>query len=165
MTTAPATDQALRVRTLAQSLHQSVADGDDALALARAIGLHGATPGALQAYESERLAPGRAVVERARALGAYLQAQARDGSASIVIGTRSALFTPMPRLGIIIVDEEHDGSYKQQDPAPRYKARDTAIYYANKLNAKVILGSATPSVESFYNAENKKGMFYHHQKF
>jgi primosomal protein N' (replication factor Y) len=85
----------------------------------------------------------------------------KSGEIKIVLGARSALFLPYKNLSLIIVDEEHDGSYKQQDPAPRYQARDTAIYYANKINAKVILGSATPSVESFYNAENKKYGYTH----
>ena len=61
----------------------------------------------------------------------------KTGEIKIVLGARSALFLPYKNLSLIIVDEEHDGSYKQQDPAPRYQARDTAIYYANKLNAKV----------------------------
>jgi len=71
----------------------------------------------------------------------------------IVLGTRSALFLPFQQLGLIIIDEEHDTSYKQQDQAPRYHARDAAIYLANLHQAKVVLGSATPSVESYYNAE------------
>jgi primosomal protein N' (replication factor Y) len=74
----------------------------------------------------------------------------------IVIGPRSALFLPIQNLGIIIVDEEHDGSFKQESPAPRYHARDTAIYRAKMTDAVVILGSATPSLESYYNALNGK---------
>ena len=85
----------------------------------------------------------------------------KTGEIKIVLGARSALFLPYKNLSLIIVDEEHDGSYKQQEPAPRYQARDTAIYYANKINAKVILGSATPSVESFYNADQKKYGYTH----
>lgn len=80
----------------------------------------------------------------------------RSGEIRIVVGARSALFLPFKELGLIIVDEEHDASYKQQDPAPRYHARDAAIYYASLFNAKVLLGSATPSVESYYNALNAK---------
>ena len=80
----------------------------------------------------------------------------KTGEIKIVLGARSALFLPYKDLSLIVIDEEHDGSYKQQDPAPRYQARDTAIYYANQIGAKVILGSATPSVESFYNAQQKK---------
>jgi len=78
---------------------------------------------------------------------------------NIVLGTRSALFLPFNNLGLIIVDEEHDNSYKQQDPAPRYHARDAALYLANLHKAKVLLGTATPSFESYYNAlHNKFGL-------
>ena len=74
----------------------------------------------------------------------------------IVVGTRSAVFLPFSDLGCIIADEEHDASYKQTEPAPRYNARDTAIILARYNNAKVLLGSATPSVETYYNAINDK---------
>ncbi len=80
----------------------------------------------------------------------------RTGEIKMVLGARSALFLPFKNLGLIIVDEEHDSSYKQQDPSPRYNARDAAIYYANIFNAQVLLGSATPSVESYFNATNNK---------
>lgn len=76
--------------------------------------------------------------------------------ASIVIGARSALFLPFNRLGLIIVDEEHDPSYKQNDPAPRYQARDAAIVRAKIHNCPLLLGSATPSVESYFHAQNGK---------
>jgi primosomal protein N' (replication factor Y) len=84
--------------------------------------------------------------------------QARDGKISIIIGTRSAIWTPFLQLGVIIVDEEHEHSYKQQDSL-RYSARDMAIVRAQKLNIPVILGSATPSLESLYNA--KQGRYQH----
>ena len=74
----------------------------------------------------------------------------------IIIGSRSAVFLPFHRLGLIIIDEEHDSSYKQQDPAPRYHARDAALYLASLHQAKVLLGTATPSLESYYNAQQKK---------
>ncbi|MCX7986088.1 MAG: primosomal protein N' [Bacteroidales bacterium] len=70
----------------------------------------------------------------------------------VIIGVRSSVFLPFSNLGLIIVDEEHENSYKQYEPAPRYNARDTAIKLASLLNAKVLLGSATPAVESYYNA-------------
>lgn len=76
---------------------------------------------------------------------------ARNGSAAIIIGTRSAVFTPLPRLSLIIIDEEHDASYKQQEGF-RYSARDVAIYRANAGKFPIVLGSATPSLESLHNA-------------
>jgi primosomal protein N' (replication factor Y) len=74
----------------------------------------------------------------------------------IILGVRSSLFLPFRRLGLVIVDEEHDGSYKQSDPAPRYHARDSAIMLARFYNAPVLLGSATPSIETMYNAATGK---------
>ncbi len=74
----------------------------------------------------------------------------------IILGPRSSLFLPFDNLGLIIVDEEHDSSYKQYDPAPRYNARDAAIYLATLHRAKVILGSATPAIESYYNSKSGK---------
>ena len=75
---------------------------------------------------------------------------------SLVVGVRSAIFLPMQRLGLVIVDEEHETSYKQQDPAPRYNARDAAVVLAQLHGAKVLLGTATPSIESFYNTTIQK---------
>jgi len=79
----------------------------------------------------------------------------RDGRARIVIGARSAIFAPVEPLGLVIVDEEHEHSYKQEE-APRYHARDVAVVRAQKEGAVVVLGSATPSVESFHNARKGK---------
>ena len=75
----------------------------------------------------------------------------RSGEARVVVGARSALFTPLRNLGLIVIDEEHEGSYKQ-DSAPRYHARDVAIWMARRAGAAVVLGSATPSIESLYHA-------------
>lgn len=74
----------------------------------------------------------------------------------VILGARSALFLPYTNLGLVVVDEEHETSYKQQDPAPRYQARDAAIYLAHLHGAKTVLGSATPSLESYYNAIHGK---------
>lgn len=80
----------------------------------------------------------------------------RTGEVKIVLGARSALFLPFTNLGLIIIDEEHDASFKQQEPAPRYNARDAAVFYATLFGAKVLMGSATPSLESYYNAQKNK---------
>lgn len=80
----------------------------------------------------------------------------KSGEIRIVLGARSSLLLPFRDLGMIILDEEHDASFKQQDPAPRYHARDAAIYYAALFKAKVLLGSATPSLESYHNAKQGK---------
>jgi primosomal protein N' (replication factor Y) len=77
-------------------------------------------------------------------------------SISIILGARSAIFLPFTDLGLVIIDEEHEHSYKQAEPAPRYHARDAAIVLASIHNAKVILGTATPSFESYYNALSGK---------
>ena len=90
----------------------------------------------------------------------------RTGEIKIVLGARSSLFLPFKDLGLVIVDEEHDSSYKQQDPAPRYNARDAAIYYGSLFGAKILLGSATPSLESYYNAsQNKYGLVKLDERF
>src|ERR1700685_2807142 len=80
----------------------------------------------------------------------------RQGRARIVIGARSAIFAPVEPLGLVIVDEEHESTYKQEE-SPRYHARDVAVMRGQIENAVVVLGSATPSLESFYNC--KRGKF------
>ena len=82
--------------------------------------------------------------------------QLTDKAFPLILGVRSSLFLPFQNLGLIIVDEEHETSYKQQDPAPRYHARDAALVLAKQLGAKVLLGTATPSLESFYKARQKR---------
>ncbi|MEP5338370.1 MAG: primosomal protein N' [Algibacter sp.] len=79
-----------------------------------------------------------------------------SAKAQIVLGARSSIFLPFKELGLIIVDEEHEQSFKQFDPAPRYHARDTAVVLAHMHKAKILLGSATPSLESYFNAKQNK---------
>ena len=80
----------------------------------------------------------------------------RKGEIRVILGARSALFLPFESLSLIIVDEEQDASFKQQDPAPRYNARDAALYYAKLCGARVVLGSATPSIETYAQAVSGK---------
>lgn len=84
------------------------------------------------------------------------QKQLSDKSYDIILGVRSSVFLPFRNLGLIIVDEEHETTYKQQDPAPRYHARNAAIILASMYGAKTLLGTATPSVETYYNAKTGK---------
>ncbi|AUP78033.1 replication restart helicase PriA [Flavivirga eckloniae] len=80
----------------------------------------------------------------------------KSEKAKVVLGARSSIFLPFDNIGLIIVDEEHEQSFKQFDPAPRYHARDTAVVLANMHKAKILLGSATPSLESYFNAKQNK---------
>ena len=86
----------------------------------------------------------------------WRQVLAASSKAQIVIGARSALFLPFSNLGLVIVDEEHEQTFKQVDPSPRYHARDAGIVLANIHKAKVLLGSATPSIETYFNAQSGK---------
>ncbi|MCL4131451.1 UNVERIFIED_CONTAM: hypothetical protein GTU68_001448, partial [Idotea baltica] len=86
----------------------------------------------------------------------YLWRKLITGEPVIVLGARSSLFLPFTRLDLIIVDEEQDQSYKQQDPNPRYHGRDAAIYLGQQSSAQVILGTATPSLETYYNVQRSK---------
>lgn len=79
-----------------------------------------------------------------------------SGESYLIVGTRSAIFQPLKHLGLIIVDEEHESSFKQHEPAPRFNARDTALFIAHKRQVPIILGSATPAIESTFNAQHSK---------
>ncbi|MCW8348161.1 primosomal protein N' [Vibrio sp. ZSDZ65] len=130
--------------------------GQQALVLVPEIGL---TPQTINRFRKRFNVPVEVIhsgLNDTERLNAWLSA--RDKVAGIVIGTRSALLTPFADLGIIIVDEEHDTSYKQQDSL-RYHARDVAVMRANKAQIPIILGSATPSLETLQNALSGK---YHH---
>src|SRR5690606_977788 len=140
--------QAIAERCLARGLQ--------ALVLVPEIGL---TPQMLSRFRSRLGVPVHALHsglsdgERARAWAA-----AWRGEAQVVVGTRSAVFAPLPRPGLIVVDEEHDGSYKQQDGI-RYHARDVALVRGKALGVPVLLGSATPSLETLHNA--RAGRYAH----
>lgn len=105
--------------------------------------------------------------ERVEVWNRTLSYNGTEGSGfDILVGARSALFMPFSRLGLVIVDEEHESSFKQYEPAPRYHARDAAIYLASLFKAKTLLGSATPALESYYNAiSGKFGHVYMNRRF
>jgi primosomal protein N' (replication factor Y) len=130
---------------------QTLAHGRGALVLLPEIGL---TAQVLDLFKARLGEEQVAVLHSALSLGERHDEwrRIRSGEARVVIGARSAVFAPVADLGLIILDEEHDGSYKQ-DTLPRYHARDVAQYRAQQTGAAVVLGSATPSLESFYKAE------------
>lgn len=140
------------------ALQATLRDGRQALVLVPEIGL---TPQLVQRFR-QRLGTRLAVMHSGLADGDRARAwlAARDGTADVVIGTRSALFTPLARPGLLIVDEEHDLSFKQQDGF-RYHARDLAVVRAHQLGVPLVLGSATPSLESRHNAQ--QGRYRHLQ--
>ena len=131
---------------------QTLSLGRTALILLPEIGL---TAQVLDLFKARFGADEVAVLHSALSLGERHDEWRRiqSGEARVVVGARSAVFAPVPDLGLIILDEEHDGSYKQ-DSSPRYHARDAAQFRAAQTGAVVVLGSATPSVESYYKAQN-----------
>ncbi|GAA5132433.1 primosomal protein N' [Thalassotalea piscium] len=141
-----------------QAMEHTIANNQQVLVLVPEIGL---TPQTLSRFELRFNVPiflhhsGLNDTERL-----ITWQQAHQGGAAIVIGTRSAVFSPLQRLGLIIIDEEHDSSFKQQDSF-RYHARDIAILRARQQNIPIVLGTATPSFETLHNALEKK---YQHHK-
>jgi primosomal protein N' (replication factor Y) len=135
------------LRTLAEILQQ----GKQAIVLVPEIAL---TPQTIHRFAS-RFPGNVAVLHSKLSLGEQFDEwrRIRDGQVDIVIGSRSAIFAPLPRLGLLVLDEEHEWTYKQTDQAPRYHARDVALKLAELTGALVILGSATPDVGSYYRAE------------
>ncbi|WP_027391116.1 replication restart helicase PriA [Aquimarina latercula] len=110
----------------------------------------------LQEYFGEKLTVYHSKYSVNERVEAWNNVKDSKPKAQIVIGARSSIFLPFTNLGLIIIDEEHESSFKQYDPAPRYHARDTAVVLSNMFKAKVVLGSATPALESYYNAEQGK---------
>ncbi len=120
----------------------------------------------LRSYFGNKVAVYHSKYSNNERIEVWKQVQENSEKAQIVIGARSALFLPFSNLGLLIIDEEHEVTFKQQDPAPRYHARDAAIVLANKHQSKVLLGSATPSLESYYNAQtNKYGLVEISERF
>ena len=134
-------------------LENVLAQGKQALVMVPEIGL---TPQTIARFRERFNAPVEVLhsgLNDSERLSAWLKA--KNGEAAIVIGTRSALFTPFKNLGVIVIDEEHDSSYKQQE-GWRYHARDLAVYRAHSEQIPIILGSATPALETLCNVQQKK---------
>lgn len=112
--------------------------------------------GRLRTYFGNKVAVFHSKYNNNERVEVWNQVLVNSEKAQVVIGARSSLFLPFYDLGFIIVDEEHESTFKQLDPAPRYHARDAAIVLAHSHKAKVLLGSATPSIETYFNAQSKK---------
>ena len=134
-----------------QSLAETVKLGKRGIVLVPEIAL---TPQTIERFAS-RFPHKVAVLHSKLSLGEQFDEwqRIRNGEVDVVIGPRSAVFAPQPELGLIVIDEEHEWTYKQQDKSPRYHARDVAIKLAELTGAVVVLGSATPDVETFYHAQ------------
>jgi primosomal protein N' (replication factor Y) len=136
-------------------IHETLQSNKQVLYLLPEIALTAQITDRLKSFFGDRLGvyhSGIGSNERVEIWNNLLNSETRQ----IILGVRSSIFLPFRNLGLIIVDEEHDPSYKQHDPAPRYHARNAAVMLATQHGAKVVLGSATPSIESFYNAQTGK---------
>ncbi|WP_299254510.1 primosomal protein N' [uncultured Lacinutrix sp.] len=140
-------------------IEQILSEGRQVLYLLPEIALTTQLVVRLQNYFGEQVAVFHSKYSAHERVEVYNQVLGNSAKAKIVLGARSSIFLPFNDLGLIIVDEEHEQSFKQFDPAPRYHARDAAIVLAHLHKAKTLLGSATPSLESYNNAiENKYGL-------
>ena len=134
---------------------QTLAAGRDILYLVPEISATSQLVERLRRAFGGRVIPCHSRLTPARRTGAYMRLLHSEGG-NLVVGTRSAVFMPFEHLGLVVVDEEHDGGYKQSEPAPRYNGRDAAVMLAAMLGAKSLLGSATPSIESYANSLSGK---------
>jgi primosomal protein N' (replication factor Y) len=136
-----------------RAMHAALERGRSAMMLVPEIALTPVFSQRLRSHFGDRVAIFHSSLQRGERFDEWTRV--RNGDARVVIGTRSAVFAPVQNLGLIVVDEEHESTYRQQE-SPYYNARDTAIVRAQKESATVVLGSATPSLESFYNARAGK---------
>jgi primosomal protein N' (replication factor Y) len=137
-------------------IEDCIQTGKQALYLLPEIALTTQLIGRLQEYFGEKVSVYHSKYSVQERVEVWNNIVAQKPKAQIVIGARSSLFLPFSNLGLIIVDEEHEGSFKQFDPAPRYHARDTAVVLARLHKSNILLGSATPSIETFNNAKTGK---------
>ncbi|MEO9893412.1 primosomal protein N' [Aurantibacter sp.] len=137
-------------------IEECIKEGKQALYLLPEIALTTQLIGRLQDYFGEQVSVFHSKYNIQERVEVYNNVLVSKSKAQIVIGARSAMFLPFSNLGLIVVDEEHESSFKQFDPAPRYHARDSAIVLGNLHRSNIVLGSATPSIESYQNAKTKK---------
>lgn len=137
-------------------IQECIEKNQQALFLVPEIGLTTQLVQRLTAYFGNKIAVYNSKYSENERVEVYQHVLNNTENAQIVIGSRSSVFLPFKNLQLIIVDEEHEASYKQVDPAPRFHTRDAAIVLAKMFNAKVLLGSATPSLESYYNSYQQK---------
>ena len=137
-------------------IEEYLVTGKQVLYLLPEIALTTQLVGRLRAYFGNKVAVFHSKYNNNERVEVWSQVLQNSEKAQIVIGARSALFLPFADLGFVIVDEEHEQTFKQIDPAPRYHARDAAVVLANFHKAKVLLGSATPSIETYFNASSDK---------
>jgi primosomal protein N' (replication factor Y) (superfamily II helicase) len=137
-------------------IEEQLATGKQVLYLLPEIALTTQLVGRLRTYFGDKVGAYHSKYSNNERVELWRQVLEKSPKAQIVIGARSALFLPFSDLSLIIVDEEHEQTFKQVDPAPRYHARDAAIVLAHSHQAKVLLGSATPSIESYFNAQSDK---------
>lgn len=137
-------------------IQECIEKNQQALFLVPEIGLTTQLVQRLTAYFGNKVAVYNSKYSENERVEVYQHVLNHTENSQVVIGSRSSIFLPFKNLRLIIVDEEHEASYKQVDPAPRFHARDAAIVLAKMFNAKVLLGSATPSLESYYNSYQQK---------
>lgn len=137
-------------------IESHIASGKQVLYLLPEIALTTQLVGRLTAHFGNQVAVFHSKYTNNERVEVWKQVLENSPKAKIVIGARSALFLPFRDLGLVIIDEEHEQTFKQYDPAPRYHARDAAIVLANYFKSKVLLGSATPSLETYFNASGGK---------
>ena len=137
-------------------IEEALAKGEQVLYLLPEIALTTQLVTRLQIYFGEQVSVFHSKYSIHERVEVYQNLLNNSAKTQIILGARSSIFLPFSTLGLIIVDEEHEQSFKQFDPAPRYHARDAAVVLANIFKAKTLLGSATPSLESFFNAQQNK---------
>lgn len=136
-------------------IDKALREGGDVVMLVPEIALTEQLIARLRRYFGDRVVAYHSKLTDTRRTDIYLRLL-RSAAGRLIVGTRSALLLPLAHPRLVVIDEEHDASYKQNDPAPRYNARDTALVAASMYDARVVMGSATPSIESFMNAHRGK---------